>query len=574
MAITTKKRRLGDILIGDGSITEEQLYKALALQRETGNKLGTVLVEQGWISEGRLFEALEQHFGIPFVDINAIFIDPKVPKLITESLAKRHIIIPIALENNRLKVAMSDPLDMIAKDDVRLITGYELDVVIALQQDILKAISKYYDSSEKAERAVEEFHSQFADLEEDLDEEDADVTNAPIVRLVNTVITQAVKSKASDIHIEPYERTVRIRYRVDGDLREVMTPSKATHSALVTRIKIMGKMNISEKRIPQDGRVETVIDGFPVDMRISILPTVYGEKIVIRLLDRNSLVVRKEDLGFTPYNLKQLEKILKVPEGIILVTGPTGSGKTTTLYSVLKELNQISKNIITVEDPVEYRLEGINQVQVNNKAGLSFASGLRSILRQDPDIIMVGEIRDAETAEIAVRASITGHVVLSTIHTNDTASTVSRLEDMGIEPYLIASSTVGILAQRLVKKNCPKCSERYRASEAELRMLGEPAGTHVELTKGKGCNACNHTGYSGRTAIHEVLVIDGEIRSLITKGADADDIKKLARRKGMTTLNETCQILVREGVTSIEEMVRMTFNVDEAPTDSGGNTPE
>lgn len=557
------KKRLGDILVLDGVITEDQLYKALSLQKGTGNKLGAILIAQGWLTEDQLFRVLEEQYQIPYIDINTIYIDPKVPKLISEILARKHMAIPVKLDKNRLTIAMVDPLDIIAKDDIRITTGLEIEVVISQQQDIARAINRYYDSSERAEKAVEEFRSQAGLVEEEDAEEDADVTNAPMVRLVNTIIAQAVRSKASDIHIEPQEKNVRIRYRIDGELREVMSPSKATHSAIVTRIKIMGKMNISEKRIPQDGRVETVIEGYPIDMRLSVLPTVYGEKIVIRLLDRSGLMIRKDELGFTDWNLSQLERIMKVPEGIILVTGPTGSGKTTTLYTLLKELNKESKNIITVEDPVEYRLEGINQVQVNNKAGLTFANGLRSILRQDPDIIMVGEIRDAETAEIAVRASITGHIVLSTIHTNDTASTISRLEDMGIESYLISSSVVGIIAQRLVKKLCLKCKTTQQATPDELKLLGMPLDTEMDISKSKGCNSCGHTGYSGRTAIHEVLVIDREIRNMIVLGKSIDEVKQRARQKGMTTLNETARELVIKGVTSVDEMLRMTFSFDD-----------
>ena len=557
------KMRLGDILVKDGIITEEQLFKALSLQKGTNNKLGAILMAQGWLTEEQLFRVLEEQYQIPFIDINTIYIDPKLPKLISEILARKHMAIPVKMEKNRITIAMVDPLDIFAKDDIRITTGMEIDVVISAQQDIARAINRYYDSSEKAERAVEEFQSQAGEAEDDLEEEDADVTNAPMVRLVNTIISQAVRSKASDIHIEPLEKNVRIRYRVDGELREVMAPTRQTHSAIVTRIKILGKMNISEKRVPQDGRVETMIEGIPIDMRISVLPTVYGEKVVIRLLDRSALVTRKEDLGFSAYNLSQLEKIMRVPEGIILVTGPTGSGKTTTLYAMLKELNKESQNIITVEDPVEYRLDGINQVQVNVKAGLTFANGLRSILRQDPDIIMVGEIRDAETAEIAVRAAITGHVVLSTIHTNDTASTISRLVDMGIENYLISSSVVGIIAQRLVKKLCLKCKTKHTATPEELKILRLPLDQEIEISKGKGCNSCNHTGYSGRTAIHEVLVVDREIRNMISNEQSIDDIKHKSREKGMTTLNETCRDLVLENITSIDEMLRMTYSFDE-----------
>lgn len=558
-----RKMRLGDILVKDGFITEEQLMEALILQRENGQKLGVLLISQKLITEDQLFMVLEQQYGIPFLDLNNIFIDAKVPKLISESLARKHSVIPVRLDKNKLTLAMVDPLDMIAKDDVRIITGLEVDVVISTQQDIVKAIGRFYDSAERAERAVEDYKTQTGVEDYEVDEEDADVTNAPMVRLVNTIISQAVRAKASDIHIEPFEKNVRIRFRVDGELREVMSPAKSTHSPVVTRIKIMGKMNISEKRIPQDGRVEATIEGMAIDMRISVLPTVYGEKVVIRLLDRNALVVSKSDLGFTAHNLELIDKIMKVPEGIILVTGPTGSGKTTTLYSLLKELNKENKNIITIEDPVEYRLEGINQVQVNAKAGLTFASGLRSVLRQDPDIVMVGEIRDVETAEIAVRAAITGHIVLSTIHTNDTVSTISRLEDMGIENYLIASATVGILAQRLVKKICHKCKVSHEASADELKIMGIPFAENVMITKGTGCNSCNNTGYSGRTAIHEVLVVDREIRNMISTGKSVDEIKTRAKEKGLTTLNETCRELVLQGQTTIDEMLRMTFSFDE-----------
>lgn len=558
-----KKMRLGDILVSSGLITESQLHKALEHQKINGQKLGALLIAEGLITEDQLFTVLEQQFNIPYLDLNNIFIDAKVPKLISESLARKHNVIPVKIEKNVITLAMVDPLDMIAKDDVRIITGLEIDVVISTQQDVARAINRYYDSTERAERAVEDFKSQMNIDEESTDEEDADVTNAPMVRLVNTIISQAVRAKASDIHIEPFEKNVRIRFRIDGELREVMAPAKSTHSPVVTRIKIMGKMNISEKRIPQDGRVETIIEGLAIDMRISVLPTVYGEKVVIRLLDRNSLVVKKSDLGFTEHNLERIDRIMKVPEGIILVTGPTGSGKTTTLYSLLKELNKESKNIITIEDPVEYRLEGINQVQVNAKAGLTFASGLRSVLRQDPDIVMVGEIRDVETAQIAVRAAITGHIVLSTIHTNDTVSTISRLEDMGIENYLISSATVGIIAQRLVKRICLKCKTTHTATLEEIGILGFKSDRQVSLSKGLGCNSCNNTGYSGRMAIHEVLVVDREIRSMISSGKSIDDIKTRAKEKGLTTLNETCRELVLEGHTTIDEMIRMTFSFDE-----------
>ena len=555
-----KKMRLGDILIQSGIISQEQLENALKLQKVKNKKLGEILIDENILKEEQILGVLEYQLGIPYVDLNKYYIDPKVPKIISESLAKKHNLIPIGMNRGKLMVAMSDPLDMIAADDIRITTGLDIDLVISSKNDIKKAINTYYDSTELAERAVEEFKSQ-ANVQEVVDEvEDEDIVNAPMVRLVNTVISQAVRSRASDIHIEPFEKNVRIRYRVDGELKEVMSPAKSTHSALVTRIKIMGKMDISERRIPQDGRVETIIENHAIDMRISVLPTVYGEKIVIRLLDRNAIIVGKEELGFTAHNLDLFDKIIKAPEGIILLTGPTGSGKTTTLYTILKELNQINKNIITVEDPVEYRLHGVNQVQVNAKAGLTFASGLRSILRQDPDIVMVGEIRDAETAQIATRAAITGHLVLSTLHTNDTASSISRLIDMGIETYMVSSSVVGIIAQRLVKKICTKCKESYEATKEELHFLGtdEP----VTLHKGKGCNACSGTGYSGRTAIHEVLVMDREIRNLINEKKSIDEIKDKARTKGLKTLNESCRDLVLSGTTTMEQLIKITYSVD------------
>lgn len=552
--------RLGDILISENVITEEQLTEALKIQKERKEKLGATLIGMGVVSEEKIFKVLGDKFGIPYVDIASIYVDPKTPKIIPEAMAKKHSIIPIKMEGNTLTLAVDDPLDLFAQDDVRLITGMEVLVVLAQKQDIAAAINRYYDSTEKANRAIEDFEAERVVFEEEEVGEDSNVANAPIVRLVNTIISSSVRTGASDIHIEPYEHHLRIRIRIDGELREMMSQTMAMHAAIVTRIKIMGKMNISEKRIPQDGRVEAIIEGMQIDMRISVLPTVYGEKVVIRILDRGGLVMGKDQLGFSLNNLEMLNKMLLVPEGIILVTGPTGSGKTTTLYTILKELNKITKNIITVEDPVEYRLDGINQVQVNAKAGLTFASGLRSILRQDPDIVMLGEIRDSETAEIAVRASITGHIVLSTIHTNDTISTIARLTDMGIPSYLVASATVGIMAQRLVKKICPKCSHEYEASRTEKSYMNIPPEKVVILKKGSGCNACGGSGYKGRCAIHEVLLVDKDIKDLISANAAERDIARLAQEKGLESLTENCARLVLEGKTTVDELVRMTYN--------------
>lgn len=556
-----KPMKLGEILINAGLITEEKIRELIDRQRETGLKLGELLVKEKVFTEELILKTLEFQLGIKYYNLNDIAIDPEIPKIIPEGIARKYNLIPISFDGNNVTVAMSDPLDMVALDDLRLITGKKITIGISSKADILRCINTFYTSSEDAAMATEEFTSQMSGAELTMDsEEDEKVVNAPVVRLVNSIISQAVKSRTSDIHIEPFERNVRVRYRVDGELKETMSLPKSIHSAISTRIKIMGKMDIAEKRIPQDGRVETTIEGSPIDMRISLLPTVYGEKIVIRLLSRNALVIGKKELGFTEKNMELFDRIIKAPEGIILLTGPTGSGKTTTLYAVLKELNQINKNIITVEDPVEYRLTGINQVQVNAKAGLTFASGLRSILRQDPDIVMVGEIRDAETAQIATRASITGHLVLSTLHTNDTASTISRLEDMGIETFMVSSAVVGIIAQRLVKKICPKCKKPYTTGAEEMKalQLDEP----TKIYRGQGCNSCDGTGYSGRTAIHEILVMDREIRTMINKNENTDKIKDEARQKGMMTLNESCKELVLSGVTTVDEMIKITYSID------------
>jgi len=418
------------------------------------------------------------------------------------------------------------------------------------------------DEIQTIAESIEEFKRdyQMSDLS-DLDSQStSDINNAPMVRLVNSFVKQAVKLNASDIHLEPYDKTLRLRFRIDGDLQEIMSIAKSTHQAIISRIKILGRMDIAEKRIPQDGRIEMVIDGRNIDMRISVLPTVYGEKIVIRLLDRSNFAFSKDDLGFTGDNLRRFEEIIKHPHGIILVTGPTGSGKTTTLYSALKELNSISRNIITIEDPVEYRLDGINQVQVSNKAGLTFANGLKSILRQDPDIVMVGEIRDAETAKIAVRAAITGHLVLSTMHTNDTASTVTRLTDMGIEPYLVSSSVIGVVAQRLIKKICPECKETYKPTSIDKKILD--IEDNVLLHRGKGCNKCNYTGYRGRQAVQEIMSVDETIRVLIDERASIDKIRKAAIEQGMTSLKENCKQLMFEGLTTVDELARVAYGLE------------
>ncbi|SHJ82560.1 type II secretion system ATPase GspE [Tepidibacter formicigenes] len=553
-----KKLKLGELLVTAGKVTQDQLKEALKEQKIYGKKLGQILVDKNIITEEEIIEVLEFQLGIPHVNLDKFIIDAQIPLLITENLARRYTLIPIKKQRGKLVVAMADPLNIFAIDDVKIATGMDIDPVICTEKEILNAIDQYY-GKEVAEKAIEDFKKQYnLDNIQDLDEEILnDINNAPVVRLVNSIIKQAVKAKASDIHIEPFENDVRIRFRVDGELQEVMTTAKSTHSAIVTRIKIMGKMNIAEKRLPQDGRIEITIDRQEIDLRISILPTVFGEKIVIRLLDRSAFLLSKNQLGFTYKNLERFDKLIKNPNGIILITGPTGSGKTTTLYTILRELNTINKNIITVEDPVEYKLHGINQVQVNNKAGLTFASGLRSILRQDPDIVMIGEIRDSETAQIAVRAAITGHLVISTMHTNDAPSTVTRLVDMGIEPYLISASVVGVVAQRLVRKICDKCKTSYTPSEKEIKTL--KLKENDLLYKGTGCVHCYNSGYKGRTSIHEIMNINKNIRSLIDEKEGIDKLRKESIDDGMITLRENCKELVLNGVTSFDELMRVTY---------------
>ncbi len=558
-----KNLRLGDILVNAGKISVTQLEKALSTQKEIKTKrLGEALIDSGYLKEEDILEALESQLKIPSIDLGNYKINTKAVALVAENIARKYDLIPIDIEDDRLVVAMSDPLNVFAIDDIKLSTNRKIKIVLSTKSVIQRSINRYY-SKEGTKKVVAEFEEAFTTSSiDDLDEEDlSNVHSAPVVKLVNSIISQAILMKSSDIHIEPFEKSIRVRIRIDGDLQEIMTFSRRSHMAIVTRIKIMGKMDIAERRIPQDGRIETEIDGKEIDMRISTLPTVYGEKVVIRLLDRDGFDFNKEDLGFSEHDLDTFNKIIKQPYGIVLVTGPTGSGKTTTLYAVLKDINKEEKNIITVEDPVEYKLHGINQVQVNVKAGLTFASGLRSILRQDPDIIMIGEIRDSETAEIAIRAAITGHLVLSTLHTNDTASTVIRLVDMGIEPYLVSSSVVGIVSQRLVKRLCPSCKIAYEASEECKKALGLNNGRSLTLYKPNGCNKCIK-GYRGRIPVHEVMYIDRDIRRLIDKEATTDEIEEAAVKNGMKTLFASAVDLALSGITSVEEVLKIGYTAE------------
>jgi len=555
------KLKLGELLLYAGKLTEEQLTYTLDIQEKTGKKLGEIFVSERFVTEEDIIEVLEYQLGIPHIDLDKYEINPDVANLIPENIVRRYELIAVDKRDNLLIVAMVDPLNIFALDDVKLYVKSEIQPAIAAKDKLLKTIDRFY-SKEATKKVLEEFVDNYTPINtEDIEDQELfEVTSAPIVKLLNSIVEQAVKDRASDIHIEPYVDDIRVRFRIDGDLREVMTFPRANLSPIITRIKIMGKMNIAEKRVPQDGRVETKINNRDIDMRISTLPTVYGEKTVIRILDRSSFSFSKESLGFSKRNLEIFNKILSQPYGMILVTGPTGSGKTTTLYTILRELNQIEKNIITIEDPVEYKLAGINQVQVNSKAGLTFATGLRSVLRQDPDIVMVGEIRDGETAEIATRAAITGHLVLSTLHTNDSPSTIARLIDMGIEPYLVSSAIIGIVSQRLVKILCPKCKKQYEATYLEKKILGINEDQELNLYKAVGCSSCNK-GYKGRTAIHELMPINEAIRQLIDKGENIDNLRKEAVKDGMTSLLESASNLAIKGETSYDEVMRVGFTL-------------
>ncbi|MEI8217391.1 MAG: ATPase, T2SS/T4P/T4SS family [Eubacteriales bacterium] len=559
--MSTKHKKLGEILLETGEITESQLEQALKVSKEKGTVLGSTLLDLGFIEEKTLYKGLGYLFHIPYIELSDTDVEKSASSLISEKLARKHVMIPIKKDGKYLTVVMSDPLNFYAIDDAKSITGLEITPAISSPKDIFNAIDKYY-GSENAVMAFEELQKEYSNLGftglSELTE--SQVASAPVVKLINSILRHAIKSNASDIHIEPTNTNLRIRFRIDGELQEVMTSSMAAHPAMTTRIKIMGQMDIAEKRVPQDGRVETLVDGVQVDLRISLLPTVYGEKIVIRILGGSSGALDISQLGISKPNRRLFEKITKSPNGIVLVSGPTGSGKTTTLYSLLKQANRPEVNIITVEDPVEYKLVGINQVQVNVKAGLTFANGLRSILRQDPDIIMIGEIRDGETAEIAIRASITGHLVFSTIHTNDSASSVARLVDMGIEPYLVSSSLVGVVAQRLVRNICQKCKVEYTPDSAEMQILN--LSETKPIYRGAGCPSCNGTGYKGRSGIHEILVVTKEIRELVNKGASIDDIAKLGVSQGTITLRQSCIDLVLNGTTTMDELVKVTYSVD------------
>ena len=559
-----KKLRLGDVLINGGVITQEQLEKALGLQKGTGRKLGEVLVDEGITTEEAIAKALSSQLGIDMIEMQNVRISEEILKLIPINVLKKNKVLPFeyAKDNpNVLRVAMADPMDMNAMDDISIIANLQVEPVAATSRSIMLALDKYYGQGDVSSALEAYTKEKEAEFEEQEDLYNEDINSSPIVLLVKEMIDQAVRQRASDIHIEPMERQVRIRYRIDGSLYEKATYSPKLLPAISARIKIIGGMDISEKRKPQDGRITQVVDRQEFDIRVSILPTVYGEKIVMRLTSKNALTREKSQLGFKPVELKQFDHILQNPHGILLVTGPTGSGKSTTLYTALSELNKEDVNIITVEDPVEANIDGINQVHVNPKANLTFASALRSILRQDPDIIMIGEIRDTETASIAVQASITGHLVVSTLHTNSAAGTVTRLEDMGIEPYLIADSVIGIIAQRLVRRLCPNCKKEKLATADEKELLNVPANEELKIYEPCGCEKCDHTGFKGRIGVYEILEMSPKLKTIISKQGGAEDIKEQALKEGMRTLRMSATEYVLDGTTSVNEMMKVSFDI-------------
>ena len=565
LSVGRKKIRIGDVLVAAGAITEEQLQEGLAKQKETGRKLGNALVDLGFISNAMLITVLTTQLGIDYIELKGAKIEEKVIHMVPENMVTKYQAIPIEIDPdnpNILKVAMADPMDIMAMDDIGLVTNLQVEPMLASEEGIKNAIDKYYGSAQAME-AAEAYRQEQQNVLGGGDEEEGneEIDNSPIVLLVKQIIEGGVRQRASDIHIEALENSVRVRYRIDGALKQVMSYDLSILAGITARIKIIGGMDIAEKRKPQDGRITIMVDRREFDVRVSILPTVFGEKTVMRLTSKDGLTKPKSALGFDAEQEKVFDNILSNPHGIILVTGPTGSGKSTTLYTSLSELNTEDVNIITVEDPVEANINGINQVQVNNKADMTFAAALRSILRQDPDIIMIGEIRDGETAGIAVQAAITGHLVVSTLHTNSAASTITRLIDMGIESYIAGDAVVGVIAQRLVRRLCTTCKQPRLVEDDERVQLGVPADEEdVIIYEPQGCPLCNDTGYSGRIGVYEMMPVSRELQAVIASGATADVIEKQALKEGMLTLKMGAAKHVLDGITSIAEMNKIVHS--------------
>lgn len=565
-------RRLGELLVAAGTITEEELGRALALQKETKERLGTALISSGIITEDQLIEALQMQLGIEYVDLTKVSIPVELAQAVPKNIAKQYQVVPVKAVNDELYIAMSDPLNFYAIEEVRKAVRKKVVPMVATASSVERAIQVLY-GNEGASKAIEEMRREAAASERDSGTSTAFVSNmlgedsansAPTIRLVNSIIERAITEEASDIHLEPHETEYIVRMRIDGMMRDVLAVPKELQSSVIARLKIMSGLDISERRVPQDGRFNVRIKNKDIDLRVSTLPTIYGEKIVARLLEKSGGKISKESIGLTGPDLEKFEDMIHCRSGVVLIVGPTGSGKSTTMYTMIDELNTPEVNLVTLEDPVEYNIDRVNQVQINEKIGMTFAGGLRAILRQDPDIIAVGEIRDGETADIAMRAAITGHVVLSTIHTNDAVGTVERLEDIGVEPYLIASALRGIISQRLVRRICPYCKQAYDPTEEELRSLGVEPEDGLKFYKGTGCQHCFNTGYRGRIAVFEMLPVNRKVRELIYARAGRTNIEKALKSpdSGFVSLRENAIRLVKEGITTGAEVLRVTNEED------------
>ncbi len=561
-----KKKRIGEILVEDGFLTQAQLLEALADSRKQGIRLGSYLTQKGIVPPRAIAVALAKQNRLGYLDLSTHEIDLGLARHIPEETARKHSLIPIEVMGNTLLIAFADPANIILVDELKIRTKMEIIPLISLGRDIQAALERLYgkglDAIEEMIKDISDADVEIIDTHEDeSDTVQAGVNDAPVIRLVNLIISEAVRSDASDIHIEPAEKKLRVRYRIDGVLKEMPPPPKRLQNSIVSRLKIMSDLDISERRRPQDGRFKAQMNGRNVDFRVSSLPTVFGEKIVLRLLDKSNLMLDLKQLGFEQQSLERFHQAIVRPYGLILVTGPTGSGKSTTLYSALSTINDPHKNIVTVEDPVEYLIDGISQVQAHPEIGFSFAEGLRSILRQDPDIVMIGEVRDLETAEICIKAALTGHLVFSTLHTNDAPSCIDRLTNMGVEPFLITASLIMAVAQRLARRICPKCKEAYTPEPELLQRLGLDPDKHKETLfhRGKGCDHCSGTGYRGRVALYEVMEMDEQLNKCVVKGMPSSELKKKARSRGMLSLRDSGIHKVLEGLTTIEEVLAATF---------------
>jgi len=556
-------KKLGDVLLDGGLITPDQLQRAVSEQKQGGGMLAPTLVKLGFMGESELLDFLSKQYGVPAVDPGKLDVDQEVIDLIPSNIVQKYKIVPVSLDGQTLTIAMVDPSNLFAVDDIRFLTRKNIRVTVATETTIKQAMDRFYDAGTGVDEVLSEFTDEGVDLIEagedlDIGELESAAEQAPVVKLVNLVLVDAIRKGASDIHLEPYEKSLRVRYRIDGVLYEIMRPPLKLKNAIVSRLKIMSRLDIAERRLPQDGRIKLKTKGKEMDFRVSVLPTLFGEKVVLRLLDKSSLQLDMTKLGFEDRQLKDFQEAIHRPFGMVLVTGPTGSGKTTTLYSALCELNKTTDNISTAEDPVEYNLPGINQVQIHESIGLTFATALRAFLRQDPDIIMVGEIRDFETAEIGIKAALTGHMVLSTLHTNDAPSTVSRLLNMGVEPFLVASAVNLMLAQRLARRVCNDCKQEIKVPKETLLDLGvseAEVGTFA-CYKGAGCPTCNQTGYKGRIALYEVMPLYDEIKELVLVGASTAELKREAMRLGSITLRHAGINKLKQGITTVDEVVR------------------